>query len=337
MKKNIKIAVLACIILLLLPSFMFGQQKLAQTGMKFLSLSVDARASGFSGAAASLDEGAMSMFYNPSGMARLENFASVVVGRVQYIADINYNYGSAVFAPAGGAYGVFGVTFENVDYGQLQGTVRANNEQGFVDIGLFSPSAYAIGFGYAKALSEKFAIGGDVRYVHQSLGTSVVNVDPNGNFVEEQNKTSVLAFDFGLIYRTGFKSLDFGMDVRNFSREVRYKRDGFQLPLIFKIGLSMNLMDLMPAIDENMHSLLFTVEATHPRDYPEQLSFGGEYTFMKLISLRVGYISPSDVEGVSAGIGIKHSFSGYDFSFDYSYTVYQVFSHVNRFSLSFAL
>jgi hypothetical protein len=337
MKKNIKTAAFVCIIILLLPSFMFGQQKLAQTGMKFLSLSVDARASGFSGAAASLEEGAMSMFYNPSGMARLENFASVVVGRVQYIADINYNYGGAVFAPSNGAFGVFGVSFENVDYGQLQGTVRADNEQGFVDFGAFSPSAYAIGLGYAKALSEKFAVGGDVRYVHQSLGTSVVNIDPNGNFVEEQNKTNVLAFDFGILYKTGFKSLDFGMDVRNFSREVRYKKESFQLPLIFKLGISMNLMDFLPQIDQNMNSFLFTVEATHPRDYPEQLSFGGEYTFMKLISLRVGYITPSDVEGVSAGIGIKHNFSGFDFSFDYSYTVYQVFNDVNRFSISFAL
>ncbi|HKJ81653.1 MAG TPA: PorV/PorQ family protein, partial [Ignavibacteriaceae bacterium] len=266
-----------------------------------------------------------------------ENFTNVSIGRVQYIADINYNYGSAVFAPENGAYGVFGVTFENVDYGQLQGTVRSDNTQGYLDFGTFSPSAYAIGLGYAKALSEKFAIGGDIRYVNQSLGTSVVNIDQNGNFVEEQNKTNVLAFDFGIIYKTGFKSLDFGMDVRNFSREVRYKKESFQLPLIFKLGISMNLMDFLPQIDQNMHSFLFTVEATHPRDYPEQISVGGEYTFMKLIALRVGYITPSDVEGVSAGIGIKHNFSGFDFSLDYSYTVYQVFSNVSRISLGFAL
>jgi hypothetical protein len=276
------------------------------------------------------------MFYNPAGMARLEDFANVSLGRVTFIADINYNYASAAFAPFDGNYGVFGISFENVDYGTFQGTVRADNDQGFVDVGNFTPKAMAIGVGYAKALSEKFAIGGDVRYVYQSLGTSTINVDNNGNFVTESNSTNVLAFDFGMIYKTGFKSLDFGMDVRNFSREVRYKEENFQLPLMFRMGLSMNILDLTD-INKDMHSLLLTVDASHPRDYPEQISFGGEYTFMKLISLRVGYVTPTDVQGISAGLGVKHAFSSFNFSLDYAFTAYKEFKNVHRISVNFAL
>lgn len=338
MKKNILTAVIICLINLTFTSFIFGQQqKLAQTGMKFLSLSLDARASGFGSAITADEAGVSSIFYNPAGIARLDNLASISLGRVMYIADINYNYAGIALAPFNGDYGVIGISFMNVDYGNLQGTVRANNDQGFVDVGNFSPSAYALGIGYSKALSEKFAVGGDVRIVHQDLGTSVVNTDANGGYISEDNKTNVLAFDFGIIYKTGFKSLDFGMDVRNFSREVQYKTESFQLPLEFKIGIAMNVFDLLDNVDKDMHSLLICVDASHPRDYPEQISFGGEYTFMKLISLRVGYVAPTDVEGIDAGIGIKHSFSGYNFSFDYSFTQNKVFSSEHRFTLGFAL
>ncbi|MCL5028199.1 MAG: PorV/PorQ family protein [Bacteroidetes bacterium] len=338
MKKNILTAVTICLITLTCTSLNFGQQqKLAQTGMKFLSLPLDARASGFGNAITADEAGVASIFYNPAGIARLDNFASVTLGRVSYIADINYNYAGIALAPFQGDYGVIGISFMNVDYGSLQGTVRANNDQGFVDVGNFSPSAFAFGIGYSKALSEKFAVGGDVRYVHQDLGTSAINTNANGGYITEDNKTNVLAFDFGIIYKTGFKSLDFGMDVRNFSREVRYKTESFQLPLVFKIGLAMNVFDLLDNVDRDMHSLLICVDASHPRDYSEQISFGGEYTFMKLISLRVGYVEPTDVEGINAGIGIKHSFSGYNFSFDYSFTQNKVFSSEHRFTLGFAL
>ncbi len=339
MEKNIKQAAIAFVIILMSASFTAAQQqKLAQTGMKFLSLSLDARGSGLSNSITSLEDGAASMFYNPAGMARLDNLTNISLGRVNYIADINYNYASATFVPFKGDYGVFGLSFESVDYGLFQGTVRADNTQGFVDVGTFSPTAMAFGLGYAKALSEKFSVGGIVKYVAQSLGTSTVNVDANGNYLQEQSKTNVLAFDFGILYKTGFKSLSFGMDVKNFSREVRYITESFQLPLVFNIGISMNAFDLIPQIDGNMHSFLISVDASHPRDYPEQLSIGGEYTFMKLISLRVGFTSPTDIQGVSAGLGIKHSFSGYDFAFDYSYTSSstQDFSNVQRFTFSFA-
>ncbi|HED06193.1 MAG TPA: PorV/PorQ family protein [Ignavibacteria bacterium] len=337
MKKNVTVIVLTCILLASFSLITFGQEKkLAQTGMKFLSLSLGARVSGFGQAATSLEDGAASMFYNPAGMARLTNLTSVSLGRVSYIADINYSYAAIAFAPFDGDYGVIGVNFVNVNYGSFQGTVRANNFQGFVDVGSFSPKAMAIGIGYSKALSEKFAVGGNIKYVYQSLGISTIGIDGKGNYITQSNSTDVLSFDFGLIYKTGFKSLDFGMDVKNFSREVTYIKDSFQLPLIFKMGLSMNIFDLTN-INENMHSLLLTIDASHPRDYPEQLSFGGEYTFMKLISLRVGYVTPTDVEGISAGVGIKHSFSGFNFSLDYAFTSYKEFKNVQRITIGFAL
>ena len=340
MKNKIKIIAIVGIAFFLMNSNLFAQQKLAQTGMKFLNVSLDARASALGEAVTSLHSDATAMFYNPAGMARITNYASVTLGSTNYIADIKYIYGGVAFAPFDGDYGVLGINFESVDYGDLQATIRYNNDQGFLDAGTFSPNALSVGVGYAKALSDKFSVGGNVKYVRQSLGTAIVGdvqVDGNGNPSGRTSnaETNVMAFDFGVIYKTGFKSLDFGMDVRNFSREVKYVKDGFQLPLMFKIGISFNAADLLD-VDKDMHSLLLSFDASHPRDYPEQVAIGAEYTFMKLLSLRVGYQTPNDEKGISAGIGLEHSFSGFDFGVDYAYTSFGVFDKVQQLSVRFA-
>lgn len=317
------------------------QQKLAQTGMKFLNVSLDARSSAFGDAVTSLETNSSAMFYNPASMGWLDGIADVSLGSTQFIADINYYNGAIAFAPEGGSYGVFGISFTSVDYGDFLGTVRANNEQGYVDVGTFSPTAMAIGFGYAKSLSEKFSVGANIKYVRQSLGTSVVGnlvADPFQGYISgttEENELGVVAFDFGVLYRTGFKSLNLGMSVRNFAREVKYKSEGFQLPLIFQLGASFNFADLME-VDKNEHSLVVSVDANHPRDYPEQIMIGVEYTFMNLLSFRGGYSAPNDERNFSAGVGLKKDIGGLNLGVDYAYTPFGVFNDVHRISLNFA-
>jgi hypothetical protein len=342
--KNILINFALIILMILIQSQLTfsQQQKLAQTGMKFLNVSLDARASAFGDAVTSLETNSSAMFYNPAAMARLEGIADVTLGSTQFIADISYYNAAIAFAPFDGDYGVFGLSFISVDYGEFLGTIRADNEQGFLDVGTFSPTAISFGIGYAKSLSEKFSVGGNVKYVRQSLGTSVLDnvttypgTNTYQNATTEENKLGVLAFDFGVLYKTGFKSLNLGMSVRNFSREVKYKKEGFQLPLIFQIGVSFNFADLIDA-DNKMHAFLVTVDANHPRDYPEQLNIGAEYTFMNLVSLRAGYSTPNDERSFSYGVGLKEDNGDIDVAIDYSYTPFGVFNSVHRISLNFA-
>jgi hypothetical protein len=311
-------------------------KKLAQTGMKFLSVSTDARTTGFSEAATSVDlSSASAMFYNPSTMASLNNFASLSVGHVGWIADINYLHSAIAFAPLDGDYGVFGISFLTVDYGDFYGTVVANNEKGYVDVGTYSPTSYAIGFSYAKELSLKFAVGGSIKFIKQNLGTSVIDMDPSGNFIQEDNGLKAMAFDFGILYRTGFKSLNFGMSIKNFSQELKYKEETFQLPLTFRIGLSMDAMDIFN-IDKETHSLLVSVDAVHPRDFSEQIYLGAEYTFINTFSIRAGFVSPADERDFTAGVGIKRNFAGMNVGIDYAYQPFGIFKNVHRFSFNFS-
>ena len=307
-------------------------RKLAQTGMKFLSLSLDARASALGGALTAVEGNSLTMFYNPSTMGFRDQAFDVSAGQVSFIADINYIYGSAAYVPGQGEYGVFGVTFVSVDYGDLIGTIRAENEQGFLETGMFSPVAYAFGFGYAKSLTDQFSIGGNIKYVQQDLTGGFVNFDADQNGVAIETNKNVMVFDLGLLYRTGFKSLNFGMSIRNFAQEITYIEESFQLPLTFRIGLAMNMMDLT-SIDKNVHSILFSVEATHPRDFAEQVSFGAEYEFMQMFALRAGYSFPNDEHGFSAGVGFHKDISDYLFAIDYAYTPFGIFNEVHRFTI----
>ena len=314
------------------------KKKLAQTGFQFLSVGTDARATAMGEAFTTVEGNSSALFYNPAGMARLGSFVNMSFNQMEWIADINYYSGSFALNISDGKYGVFGVSFLSVDYGEFLWTrVAPELDQGFEDIGSDwpAPGSYMIGFGYAKDLSDKFSVGGQVKYVNQNLGRSIVPVyEGRDNLIgtEEQDyNLNVLAFDFGTLYKTGFKSLMFGMSVRNFSQEIKYEKEGFQLPLSFKIGLSLNALDYFPALGEN-HAFFVSVDAAHPRSYPEYVNIGGEYVFMNIFSVRGGYISGQDDYSYTTGFGVKK----FGFAIDYSYTPFDIFNTVNRFSIQFS-
>jgi len=321
-----------------------SQAKLAQTGLNFLTVGTDARATGMGEAFTTMEGSSTAMFYNPAGIAAVNRFVDVSTNQMTWIADIKYLSGSMAFAPFKGRYGVVGFSFITVNYGEFKFTRVAQNEQGYEDIaGWPKPTAYTVGIGYGRALSEQFSVGGQLKFVYQSLGKSLIPVytqvtDNSGQprrdttYVLRDYSVSTLAFDFGTIYKTGLKSLAFGVSINNFSREIKYERESFQLPLTFKIGLSMNLMDFLPALVED-HSLFVSVDALHPRSYPEFLNIGGEYVFGKTLALRGGYITHHDDYGFTAGIGVRK----FGIAVDYSYMPHRIFSDIQRFSVKFSL
>ncbi len=313
------------------------KEKLAQTGFQFLSVGTSARATALGEAYTTYEGHSEALFYNPAGLARMNSMFGVAFNQMNWIADIKYYSGSLSLNFEDGKYGVFGLSFLSIDYGKFYWTQVADNESGYRDIGAdwAKPSAFAIGLGYAKELSDKFSVGGQIKYVKQKLGTSIVPIYEGFNKLvgtEEQDyAVGVLAFDFGTLYKTGFKSLVFGMSIRNFSQEVKFEREGFQLPLTFKIGISFNMIDFFPEMEEN-HSFVISFDAAHPRSHAEYISIGGEYTFMNMFAIRGGYVTGQDLFSYSVGFGVRT----FGFQFDYAFTPFDVFNNVHRFSVGFA-
>jgi hypothetical protein len=314
-----------------------AQEKIAQTGLQFLSVISDARAAALAGTMTGVESQSSAMFFNPAAMSLGSNFFDVSLSRNEWIADISHYTSSFSIRPAGGNYGVFGFSVQYVDYGAIQGTRVAlptdsqeDIDRGYVDTNELSTSAFAIGFGYAKMLSDRFGVGGQVKWARQSLGESVIPV-AGGSTTEVKNRVSVVSFDFGTIYQTGIKSLAFGFSVRNFSEEIEFAQESFQLPLVFSLGISMNLMDLT-SWNNKQHSLLFLAQATNERSHAEQVSFGLEYKFINVLTLRGGYITNNDEDDVTFGFGV----SSFGLQLDYAYTPFGVFDKVQRFTMRFS-
>ncbi|MDZ7262762.1 MAG: PorV/PorQ family protein, partial [candidate division KSB1 bacterium] len=276
------------------------------------------------------------LFFNPAGMANMENFLDITASTNQWIADITHNSFSLALCPFRGKYGVVGFSLQSVDYGEFYGTrVDKTSPQGYVDTEIFELASLAIGLGYAKQLTDRFSVGGQMRWVRQDLGESVIPVISAGRDTSEKKVTSELtpfAFDFGTQFKTGVKSLVFGMSVRNFSEEIKYVEEGFQLPLVFNLGISMNLMDFMerPPLDQ---SLYLSIDASHYRDYPEQIKVGLDYRLMNMLSFRGGYVNSIERNGFSFGVGVSY----FGVSFDYAYTPFGVFDKVQRMTARFSL
>lgn len=309
----------------------YAQEKIAQTGFQFLSVGTDARATAMAEAFTTIEGTPTALFYNPAGMARVNSFLEFSVNHTPWIANIDYFTGSLAINPDKGRYGVFGLSFMFVDYGEIIGTVVAGNEQGFVETGDISPNAVMVGFGYSRALSDRFSVGGQVKYVNQSLGEPfVIKTDTTERKVKFS--ANAVAFDFGTLYKTGFKSLAFGMSFRNLAQEVNFESENFELPLTFKIGFSIDTFDFFGNISESQ-SLLISFDAVNPRSFEEFFSIGGEYKFMNTLALRAGYILKQDDYGVTAGFGLNT----YKIAFDYSYTPFDVFDDVHRVSVKFSL
>ncbi len=313
MKKINKVFVsLLTLSLLLFISNLHSQdnfKKVAQSGMQYLKIGVDAEMVGRGEAGISAVKGLSSIFWNPAGLSFLED-KEVYFSHNSWIADISMD--AAGVGINMGNLGTFALSLIWMDYGTLKATSVAtttagSNQLGYIDEGTFSPTDLAIGLAYSRKISEQFSVGGQVRYLYENYGHNAV-VTTLGTTESVDNTVKAVSFDLGTIYYPGYKSLAFAMSIQNFSTDIKYEEESFGTPLTFKIGISMDMLDI---IDENSaSSLLLAIDAIHPRDYTERLNIGIEYDYLGLIQLRSGYRMNYDVGNLTAGVGLNYSLSG---------------------------
>jgi len=304
-------------------------KKIAQTGMKWLSIPIGSRGSAMGGAYTAMANDVSSIWWNPAGIAWTEG-GHVFLTQTKWIADINVNAAALTYQYKN--WGVIGLSFTSADWGTLHGTQLANNPQGYEETGDFSPTNWALGLSYARKISDAFALGGNVKYLYEKLGAGNEG-DMDTQYSQFIAKMNLVAFDIGTYYYTGFKDLRFAMSFQNFSAEKKYRAEHFPLPLTFKFGMAMDVAKFL--LDESNHAVTLSVDAIHPRDFSERLHFGMEYSFKNLVFLRGGYKTNYDEEDVSFGAGLHYGLSGLAFSLDYSYVQFQNFDAVQMFSFDF--
>jgi len=284
-----------------------------------------AAAMGMSAAMTARSEDLSAIFYNPAGIAKMHSQFDIFGNRTNWIADISYNAAGLVINA--GIWGNFGISFISTDYGNVMGTRVAETEKGFEETGQLDGGSFAAGVSYARELTDKFAVGGQIKYTAQNLGENLLEV--GGEPIE--NKVSGFAYDLGTIFYPGFKSFRLGMVIRNFSPQFKYEETPFQLPLTFYLGFAMDILDFFGEHPE--YSFVMDIDAIHPRDYTERLHVGGEFWYKNMLAVRGGYKFNYDEEDFTVGVGMHVG----GIKLDYAYGNFGVFNAVNRvsFGISF--
>lgn len=299
--------------------------RVGTVGAQFLKIGVEARAVGMGEACVAVDDlGAGALFWNPANVATLEG-SGLMLHRASWIADVDLN--AAAFTAAVGEYGTFGVSLSSLSSGRMEVTT-VEHQDGTGET--FTTSNLMVGLTYAKRVTDRFCLGGTVKYVGERL---------------ERRRAKTFCFDIGMLYDTGYRSLKFGAVVLNFgpplSLDGEYRNydngtllpekrpfNPYHLPMTFKVGMSWDLETV-----KGQH-LLTTLDAVHPRDNVERVNFGAEYRLSEGLALRSGYSLGHDARGVSFGAGFHLATSSLGaVDIDYAYTDYGVLDGVQRISM----
>lgn len=286
--------------------------KVGTTVAQFLKIGAGARAIGMGGTYTAVSNDIYSIYYNPAGAANSSGFGSVAFNHAQWLASINYD-----FAALSLNLQDFGTIFFSLtSLGVPEDKVRTFDfPEG--DGRVWDASSLAVGAGFAKKLTDKFAIGFHAKYIREAIWNT---------------SASGFAIDVGTYYVTPFNDLVIGASISNFGSKMqlegrdilfntdpdgdpntgpnnvlaRYETDKFDIPLTFRIGLAMDV------VRERYFRVTAAVDATHPNDNTEYVNTGLELAYDEMAFLRVGYKSiflRDSEQGLTFGGGLKYSFN----------------------------
>lgn len=343
--------ILLSVFILITPLFA-ERTKVAQVGMQFLKIGIGARANSMGEACTVSLNDLSTIFWNPGALALVAKSGAAVY-QTEWIAGIKeYAFAGAYDL---GHWGMVGLSFIYMDYPTLTATRPPQSwEVGlpYHILGEFEIAEFAVGLTYSRRVTDKLVLGGQLKYAYQDLGASDVILrsiqnpaDPTEIIDYEStnvdNNLGTIGLDFGTVYFTGIKSLRFGMVVQHFSRDIKfksykdYKHEPFSMPLIFKLGMAMELNDFLKNPGKE-HKLTFAADLLHPRDYTERVHLGLEYWFKDLLALRGGYKFNYDSESFAGGIGLRFNMGNLNAYLNYSIAGFGgYFKNISRLDFGF--
>jgi hypothetical protein len=305
-------------------------ERIAQSGWQFLHLPTAARNAALADVKAGLSNNSVTaIFTNPAKLTDV-NYIDASFSSISYVADISYL--TAAVAMNFGNLGVFGIHIANLDAGDMVRTENTYDPRYDItyrsgDLGTFTAGDIKVGISYAKLVTTNLSVGGNFSYIQEKL--------------DDQNVENWAA-DFGLFYKTGFRSLTLSMIATNLGPDAEFTNfteiyglpQSVRMPVNFRLGLS---YDIIETAKENQHVLTGFLEGVHPNDGPERVHAALEYNFINIFYLRGGYKFNYDEQGLTAGVGIYYNMEGITGRIDYAYLDYGRLESVHLFTLGFAI
>lgn len=310
--------------------------KRGSTASEFLQIPVGARATAMGNAVSASISDATAIYWNAAGLTALGG-ASLSAEYADWFNGINFSY-TAVALPLGG--GVVGAAVTALSTPEMEvTTVEQQDGSGQT----FTAASYAFSLSYARALTDRFSIGGTAKYVTERIWNS------NANGV---------AFDVGTLFVTPLRGIRLGASISNFGTKMRMtgdnlrarvdvapgnsgngtgntallETDAFDLPLTMRIGLAGELYQA------GGNRLTLAVDALSPNNSEQYVNVGAEAAlFDDMVFVRGGFAElflPGSARGYTLGGGLHYGFGPLDVAFDYAYESNEFLNAVNRFTVS---
>ena len=313
--------------------------RVGTTAAPFLKIGVGGRALGMGEAYTTLAEDVNALYWNPAGLAKVDKI-EVTISHYDYLADLYYDFGGIAIPVQD--IGTFGLFMANLGMPDIERTTVQFPEGTGEKV---SAGSFVVGVSYARELTDRFSIGGNAKYIRETIWHS---------------SASSFAFDVGVLYKTFFKNIKIGMSISNFGTEMQMNgrdmltqhdvystiegnnpninahldTDQFPLPILFRVGISANITKDILDIQE--HDWIISADAIHPNDNKEYMNVGTEVKLFNLISLRAGFrqlLLDDRAGGLSLGFGIQYNIMDIDFKLDYANVDWGWLNHHNKFSL----
>ncbi len=300
---------------------LFGEENVGTAGGLFLRVPVGARAVSMAKSYSAQATDGSALFWNPAGIMRSPGRKNWFASHTKYTADIDMDFMS------------FHMRGQNFGYGISMGVLRSGDilrtdeyhQQGTGQY--FNANQFYVGASLARAMTDRFSIGGTVKYYQENL--------------DEYQLRSVLA-DMGILFLVGEGNLSIGFSVRNFGGGLQpdgtppAMPDGFvpasefqkfSAPTTGAFGIA-KTWDVSKKLD-----LLTTAEFNHPSDYRESFRFGGELEINKLLFLRTGFETSREEGGFAAGFGIQLMRKQFLLRVDYAFSDLGSFGIIHHISV----
>lgn len=330
------------IIALLLGGVGRGQDvtKAGTTAAKFLAIGAGSRAVSMGGAFVATADDATAMYWNVGGLARLTR-PELLVNYTRWIADIAYTYFG--FAYPLGSMGTVGINVVSMTMDEMR--VTDYGVEGDYTGETFRAGSYAIGLAYARQITDRFSLGGNVKYIRESIA---------------QCSAGALAVDLGTLFRTPFRGIRLGVSMNNFGQKMQMTGDDllvlkdidptqegnnesvnavletgkFDLPLLMRVGLAKDV------VDNDAMRLTLAIDGMHPNDNTEYVNTGLELHIRMLgggVFLRGGlkslYMENGEEQfALGAGVAFPVAGGGY-LNTDYAVESFVHLNLIHKFSL----
>lgn len=316
-----------------------GQSKVGTSAAQFLGIGVGPKAVAMGGAYVAMPNDVTSLYWNPGAIAHVEK-SQFTFSNTDWFIGSKFRWAGLMLNFDGS--NAFGFSITQLDHGSEEvTTVFAPEGTGEV----WTAQDMAIGLSYSRKLTNRFSIGGSVKYISQSIWNE---------------SASTIALDLGLLFITGFYDMRLGMSISNFGGDMtldgrdlltrvdidptnpgsnktlvsKLKTDAWPIPLFFRVGVAVDLLK------SEMLQATIAADALRPSDNDESLSVGGEVVLLDILSIRGGYrvsFQDDSYDGLSLGAGLHYSLPNIGtIELGYAYSKFSYFGNINTLSVSYS-